>query len=148
MNFVRNIFLTNRFFLIMACLIMVMIFSYAFPFLFAVVKTGCILLLVLMFIDALLMYSKNKMITAIRETPSVLSLGDVNTITITLTNKSRIKLWVKVIDELPEQFQIRDFLLQTELQPETPKVKTYELRPVTRGEYKFGKIHAYFTSGM
>src|SRR5690242_1342849 len=106
MNFIRNTFLTNRFFLIMSCMIMTTIFSYAFPFLFAIVKTGCILLIVLMLIDAVLLYSKNTMITAIRETPSVLSLGDPNTITITLTNKSRVKLWVKVIDELPEQFQI------------------------------------------
>src|SRR5688572_23692461 len=117
MNFFRNTFLTNRFFLVMVSLIIAMIFSYAFPFLFAIVKTGCVLLLVLLCIDAMLLHSKGAMITVSRETASVLSLGDSNTVSITLVNKSRIKLWVSIIDELPEQFQIRDFILHTPLPP-------------------------------
>jgi uncharacterized protein (DUF58 family) len=132
----------------MAILIIAMIFSYAFPFLLAIVETSCVLLLVLLCIDTLLLYSNATMVTVTRETASVLSLGDVNTITITLINKSRIKLWVSVIDELPEQFQIRDFILHTPLPPEKPTIKTYELKPVTRGEYTFGKVLVYFTSGM
>lgn len=148
MNFIKNTFLTNRFFLVIAVLIMAMIFSYAFPFILPIVETGCVFLLVLVCIDALLLYSNASMVTATRETASVLSLGDVNTITITLVNKSKIKLWVSLIDELPEQFQIRDFILHTPLPPGQPTIKTYELRPVTRGEYKFGNVLVYFTSGM
>jgi uncharacterized protein (DUF58 family) len=148
MSFIRNLFLTNRFFYIAATLTGAMMLAYAFPFLFAVVKTGCILFAVLCIIDTILLYNKSVVVSVERDIPSVLSLGDNNTITLSLLNKSRIKLIIELIDELPEQFQIRNFMLQHTLFPDQPYQKTYSLRPVTRGEYIFGKVHLYLTTNL
>jgi uncharacterized protein (DUF58 family) len=148
MNFIKNLFLTNRFFFVLATLVITTMPSYAFPFLFAVAKTGCVLLIVLFFIDGILLYNKSVRVLVQREVPSVLSLGDVNIIHLSFDNKSALKLSVEVIDELPEQFQQRNFKLQLLLLPDKPVVKTYELRPTTRGEYLFGKVHVYLSTSL
>lgn len=148
MNFIKNLFLTNRFFLIAAILTGCMMLSYAFPFLFAVVKTSCILFAVLVLMDTILLYNGSVAVTAERDVPPVLSLGDSNAITLSITNKARIKLFIALIDELPEQFQMRHFTLRLELSPDKPHQETYTLRPVTRGEYIFGQIHLYLTTSL
>lgn len=144
----KNLFLTNRFFYGMAVLIATMMLSYAFPFLLAFVKTACILYAVVVIIDITLLYGKSIVILIIRETPPVLSLGDENTITISLTNKSGIMLHAELVDELPEQFQKRDFLYRINLPPNTLRQQSYPIRPLTRGEYVFGQIHLFLTSGI
>src|SRR6188508_1347789 len=101
MNFIKSLFLTSRFFYALASIIVVMMLSYAFPFLFAVAKTSFVLFIVLACIDAILLYNKRVVIDVQRETPSVLSLGDNNVITLSLLNKSPIKIGVELIDELP-----------------------------------------------
>lgn len=148
MNFFKNLFLTQRFFLVAACLIAAMMASYAFPLIYPLVKTGCVLFAVLFAIDCFVLFNKGVVVDIARETPQVLSLGDANTIRITLVNRSRLNLRANLIDELPEQFQMRNFSLHLDLQAGTPYEKTYELRPVTRGEYRFGKIHLYLTTGL
>jgi uncharacterized protein (DUF58 family) len=148
MNFIKNIFLTNRFFYVMGIFVLTTMLSYAFPFLFAIVKTSCILFALLCGIDLLLLYNKRVMITVERETPSVFSLGDQNPVYLTLINKSGIILQAELIDELPEQFQVRNFKLTFTLLSNVPHRQTYELRPVTRGEYIFGKIHLYLTTTL
>lgn len=148
MNFIKNLFLTNRFFLVVAILTGGMMLSYAFPFLFAFVKTGCILFAVLVLIDSILLYNRSVVVTAERDVPAVLSLGDENIITLSVRNKARIKLYIALIDELPEQFQMRQFIIRLELPPDNVHQQTYSLRPVTRGEYIFGKIHIYLTTGL
>jgi uncharacterized protein (DUF58 family) len=148
MKFFKNIFLTNRFFRVMTTLVLVMMLSYAFPFLFPIVKTSCVLFAVLCSIDIAMLYNSRTAVDVIRETPGVLSLADNNPIHITITNKSGITLHAAVIDELPEQFQMRNFKLTLILEPKVPYKTTYELRPVTRGEYLFGKIHVFITSSL
>ena len=142
----KNLFLTNRFFLGTSALIVIMMLSYPFPSLLSVAKTSLILYGVVVVIDILLLYSRNMKISMHRETPAVLSLGDHNTVTISLINQSAITVHAAIVDELPEQFQVRDFQRQLILSPNVPVEQIYTLRPVTRGEYVFGSIHAFLTS--
>jgi uncharacterized protein (DUF58 family) len=148
MKFVKNFFVTHRFFYGMAALIAMMMLSYAFPFLLPLVKTCCALFLVLCLIDTTLLYNKSVVITAARETPPVLSLGDDNPIILSVHNKSGVRLNIGLIDELPEQFQKRDFYLTITLEANSKHQQTYELRPTTRGEYIFGHIHLYLTTRL
>jgi uncharacterized protein (DUF58 family) len=148
MNFIKNLFLTNRFFYVMGALAITMMLSYAFPFLLPVVQTCSVLFAVLGIIDTILLYNKSVRVEVQRETPPVMSLGDQNIIHLTIFNKSGIKLWIDLIDELPEQFQLRNFKIHIALAGNTPHNQTYELRPLTRGEYIFGKIHLYLTTSL
>jgi uncharacterized protein (DUF58 family) len=148
MSFFKNLYLTNRFFYVMSMVIVAMMFSYALPLLFPFSKTALVLFFVLCCIDTVVLFNKNSRVEAQRETPAVLSLGDNNPITVTLVNKSAWKLWIVVIDELPEQFQLRNFRLKFALEPNVVYRKVYELRPVTRGEYQFGNIQVFVTTGI
>jgi uncharacterized protein (DUF58 family) len=148
MKLIKNLFLTNRFFYVMGALVITMMLSYAFPFLFALVKTSCVLFLVLIAIDAIFLHNKTVAIQVTRETPSVFSLGDDNTIHLLLINRSRISFNIELIDELPAQFQLRNFKINLSLGPNIPYNQSYQLRPVTRGEYVFGKIQVYLSTSL
>ncbi len=148
MRFINNLFLANRFFYIMGGLIVTMMLSYGFPFLFPVAKTGCVLFLILCVIDGILLYSKRIGVQAKRDAPPVLSLGDENPIKIALSNTSRIRLHIELVDELPEQFQIRNLKHYLTLSSGETQEIQYTLRPVTRGLYAFGKIHTYLKTKL
>lgn len=146
MRLLRNIFVAERFFYIMAALTLMMMLSYAFPILYAVAKTCLALLALVCIADILLLFNRRVVVSVQRETPPVFSLGDENPVSLHFHNRSGLFLNAEVIDELPEQFQIRDFSFRIKLPPFSEKKHKYSLRPVSRGEYAFGKIHLYITS--
>ena len=146
MAFLKNLFITDRFFYIMAVLTLLMMLSYAFPPLFPLVKVCFPVMGVLCITDTLLLFNKRVDVSARRVTGPVFSLGDENQVQLDLLNKSGLKLDVEVIDELPEQFQIRDFSFHIILGAFASAGHKYHLRPTTRGEYWFGRIHLYLSS--
>lgn len=146
MKFFSSIFLSNRFYYGAAILIALMILSYPFPFLFPYAKTACILFAVVVAIDFVLLYNGNIRIDVKRKTPSVLSLGDHNNVTLTLLNRSILSLNTEIIDELPEQFQERDFTRKIVLASNVENVQVYSVRPLTRGDYVFGNVHLFIKS--
>lgn len=148
MKIAKNLFLTGRFFYGMALLIIAMILSYPFPFLLSLAKAGCILYGLVVAIDILFLFNRNIVVDVRRKTPSVLSLGDHNTITLSLLNKSNMKFDAELIDELPEQLQIRDFLFRIQLLPNVSKEQVYTVRPLTRGDYIFGNTHLFIKSAI
>lgn len=148
MKFIRNLFLSSRFFLVMGCLIALMMLSYAFPFFLPVAQTLSILFPVVCCVDIILLHNRTVAVDVRREMAPVMSLGDDNLIRLFLRNRSGIKLWVDLIDEVPEQFQKRNFSIQFTLDPRAFVQHTYELRPLTRGEYIFGKVHLLLRSSL
>jgi uncharacterized protein (DUF58 family) len=57
-------------------------------------------------------------------------------------------VYIEVIDELPEQLQIRDWKKNVFLQGrQQQKIKWY-LKPLQRGEYHFGNIHLYVSTPL
>lgn len=148
MNLLRNLYLNNRFYLVFALLIGAMLFAYSMPFLLPLVQTAIVVLALAVFLDILLLFSKRVDVDVERETPGVLSLGDANPIKLKLRSRARMGLHVELIDELPEQFQERKFSLSMELGAGKSFERTYELRPLSRGEYHFGRINLYLSTGL
>lgn len=148
MALLRNLFVTARFFYILAALTAAMMLSYSFPLLLPLVKTGVVLFLVACLVDVVVLFSNNTWVHARRETTPVFSLGDDNPVQIAFENRSRMKLWVEVIDEIPGQFQIRDFSFRLALPARGRHVHTYHLRPLSRGEYVFGHLHLFVRSAI
>ena len=148
MKFFSSIFLSNRFYYGAAVLIALMILSYPFPFLFPYAKTGCILFAVVVAIDFVLLFNGNIRIEVKRKTPSVLSLGDHNNITLTILNRSILSLNTEIIDELPEQFQSREFIRKVVLASNVANEQVYSVRPLTRGDYTFGNINLFIRSAV
>jgi uncharacterized protein (DUF58 family) len=148
MGFIKNFFLTSRFFYAMGCIIALMMLSYGFPMLLPIAKTVGVVFFVVCLVDTMLLFNKGIRVEAERDVSPVLSLGDKNTVRISLLSRAGITLHVDLIDELPEQFQIRNFRISMSLKNNVPQENTYQLRPVSRGEYSFGKIHLMTTTGL
>lgn len=148
MNLLRNLYINSRFYLVFALLIGAMMFSYSMPFLMPIVQTAIVVLALAVFLDILLLFNKRVDVEVERETPGVLSLGDPNPIKLTIRSKARMGLHVELIDELPEQFQERKFSMSLDMPAGKTHSQTYELRPVSRGEYHFGRINLYVSSGL
>lgn len=142
----KDFFVTNRFFYAMGGLTLTMMMSHPFPFLFPVVTSAFVVFGLLCIADMLLLFNRRIRITCQRETTAVLSLGDDNPVSIRFSNLSGMKLAIEVIDELPEQFQIRNFSFAIDLPAFSQHEHRYFLRPNARGEYRFGKIQIYVSS--
>jgi uncharacterized protein (DUF58 family) len=125
-----------------------MMMAYAFGFLMPLVQTALVLLTLAVGIDILLLFNRRVDMDVVREIPGVLSLGDENPIRLIVTSKAGMSLSVVLIDELPEQFQRRNFSLALEMGAGKIHEQTYDLRPLSRGEYHFGKVNLYLSSGL
>lgn len=99
-----------------------------------------------MVIDFILLYQIKNGINARRNIPDKLSNGDDNPINITITSHYGFKTEPKIIDELPIQFQKRNFIINATLDSGQSKEFNYTIKPVERGEYHFGSLNVYVLS--
>lgn len=104
------------------------------------------LFIIITIIDVFVLYSGKKGLEAERELPDKFSNGDDNPIYITLKNNYGIPVFVELIDEIPFQFQKRDFLIKERLEKDEKRKLEYSLRPTERGEYQFGKLNVFLKS--
>jgi len=77
-----------------------------------------------------------------------LSNGDENPVTIQCESLYPIAIQAIMIDEIPIQFQIRDFKKKLQFHTSGSKTITYSVYPVQRGEYRFGRILVYVTNQL
>lgn len=142
-QFIKSIYLTSRFFIAIFSIAVLFVFAYFFPTLIGAAKVLFFLLLGLLLFDVALLYLNRTGIQAERLLPEKLSNGDANTIEIGLANRYQMAVWVKIIDELPVQWQRRDFKIESRLKASQQKLFTYEVYPTERGEYHFGDLNIY-----
>lgn len=117
--------------------------SYFLPSLFQIGNIILVLLAIAIFIDAILVYSKKDGIRAKRMVLDRFSIGDLNKVIIQLTNQYGFDVKASIIDELPVQFQERNWIRKVQLQKETLFDLEYSLRPTSRGEYIFNDINIF-----
>lgn len=144
----RKLYLTNRFYLAMGVVIVLFIITFFIPVLFIVPKTVWYFLLVLIGVDYAFLFLISKAPFAKRTVADRLSNGDENKVILHVTNTMRFGVEMEIIDELPEQFQKRDWVLKHRFKAGEQKKIAYSLRPVERGEYHFGNIILYIKSGL
>lgn len=104
------------------------------------------LFLITMCIDLIILYRFKNGFTAKRIISDKLSNSDDNEVSITLENNYPFQVFINLIDELPAQFQKRDFDYKTSLKSVEKSIFTYNVRPVERGEYNFGNVHVFVSS--
>lgn len=142
----KNLYLSRQFFIIYGSIVGLFVFSFSFSYLFPVAQTLLVLATIITIVDISLLFGKKTRIKCRRQLPKVFSLGDANTISLVVRNASPQKLSLTIIDELPIQFQKRDFEIQIVLDIDEKQAITYQLTPVQRGEYFFGCINIYIAS--
>ncbi len=146
MRIMRKLILHPRFFLLLGALIAAFVLSHVIPTLLPLAYMGLAVTVVAMVLDILLLFRHRQGVLARREVTQRLSNGDANRIEITLTNQYGFTLKVEIIDEVPVQFQWRDMNKKLRLAAGAEAKIHYYLRPVARGEYEFGDLHALVRS--
>ncbi|WP_435578421.1 DUF58 domain-containing protein [Gilvibacter sp.] len=146
-RFIKSLYLRNRFFAVLIGIVLLFVLSFFSEDLYGVARLLLTILLVLTVLDILLLYRNKLGIEAQRELPEKLSNGDENDVKIKLRNSFRFTAHLRIIDELPKQWQIRDFELHTQIGSGREKLITYQVRPTERGEYHFGNLNV-FTSTL
>lgn len=148
MKWFTKIYLNNFFFYVIMGIVVCFILAYFFSALFN--ASIMLLYIVLGFtaIDFLLLFATNQRFTASRNTPEKFSNGDENPVVIKMESGYSFPVAIKVIDEIPFQFQERNFELKRKINTGGADSFEYMLRPVSRGEYHFGKLNIYVSSPL
>jgi len=142
----KEIHLEERFFWIFAGVSALFICSFFVPFVLYIAQGCLILLLVAAVFDGMLLFMKKQAVTAKRISPKIMSLGDENRFRLSVEQAYTFPVTAKIIDELPAQFQKRDFELSFSLKAGKEINTSYLLTPSERGEYHFGNINIHISS--
>ena len=148
MRFIKSLYINNQFFRYIAILAAGFVLSYWLEWLYPICWILTFVLLALFFVDLYLLYGTKEAIIAKREVPHKLSNSDYNALEIHFSSKYPFKTEIELIDELPEQFQKRDFIHNTRITKGVPTTFQYSVRPVERGEYVFGNLNVYASSPL
>lgn len=145
---VAALYLRDRFFQGLGLLVCLAVAAYAFPLVWVFVVLVAAAGVGALGYDIWQLYQGEAKIAAQRSLPKVLSLGDEMSVKIKLTNLSNIPLQLRVVDELPEQLQIRDQHIALTLAPLAQQLIRYPIRPTTRGSYFFGDLHVFTATAL
>ncbi|WP_317193434.1 DUF58 domain-containing protein [Aureibaculum flavum] len=148
MNLFKNLYIHQRFFVYISIIAALFLVSFWVDLLYQVAWLFVLGLVVLFLFDAYVLFRFKNGIKARRILPDKFSNSDENPVPVTIENKYPIKIFLKVIDELPKQFQKRDFELNTEIAAQQSHNFEYQVRPVERGEYNFGNLNLFVSSSL
>jgi uncharacterized protein (DUF58 family) len=144
----RKIYLSNRFFIGLLVVAILFILAYPFPWIYFMAQLALLSLIALILTDTAWLVISKQSIKIRRKVPARLSLGDENPISISLQSTFPFKVNVEVIEELPFEFQKRDFNISYKIAPDEEKIIDYFLRPLTRGEYQFGQTNVFVSTPL
>ncbi|MBC7826958.1 MAG: DUF58 domain-containing protein [Chitinophagaceae bacterium] len=146
-QFIKPLFFSRRFYWALVAIIALFILSYSLPVIFAFVKLLLLIFAAILLLDYIILFS-GAGLQMQRRVPDSFSNGDDNTIEIGLKNDYPFQVKANLIDELPEQFQKRDFLVHAVVAGGEQQHIQYKIRPVERGEYHFHGINAFVKSPL
>ena len=142
----KNIYLERRFFIVLSSLVLGFLISYMVPDILGALELLFFIFVLIFLVDIILVFASKGSINAERQVPEKLSNGDENEIGINILNSYLFPVGVKILDEIPHQFQKRDFGIETILGKGKAKAFQYYLRPTERGVYSFGNLNIFARS--
>ena len=148
MQFLKSFYIHNTFFRYIAVLAACFMLSFWIPALYPIAWVFTWVLIGLFLFDIYLLFTNAKGVDAKRRLPQKLSNSDLNPVSVIFQSFYPFKAYISLIDELPQQFQKRDFEHKTYLLKNEKKEFEYTVRPVDRGEYVFGNLNVYISSPL
>ncbi|HLP63176.1 DUF58 domain-containing protein [Flavobacterium sp.] len=148
MKLFKQLYINNLFFYLLGGIVVMFCCAFFFPFIFNATKYLLLVLFGFFAMDVLLLFNSKKEIEGQRITPEKLSNGDENAIAVSIRNHYYFTIFAKVIDEIPYQFQVRDFEIKRTIKNNSSDDFQYYLRPTERGEYHFGNLNIYVSSPL
>lgn len=123
------------------------IFSLMLPWLLTAAIVGIIVTGACSVIEIVMLYSY-KGISAERFLPEKFSNGSENNVRILLENRYNFAVKLRIYEDYPVQFQIRDSGFDLVLARNQSKQLNYTLKPVKRGSYVFGYVNTLATGKL
>jgi len=108
-KYIAALYLTNRFYLMLLLCIILFVISFFIPVIFTAVQMVLVIFILLTITDYIFVFVLGKPPDAKRIIADRLSNGDENTITLIVKNNLPFTVDMEIIDELPVQFQKRDW---------------------------------------
>jgi len=146
MNFIKSIYIHQNFYSYIAIISITFLLSFWIPVLYVFAWLFVFVLGSVFIADLYLLYKQKNGVEANRVLTEKFSNSDENPVPISIKNNYNYKIEVKVIDEIPHQFQKRDFEYIAVVFPYERFEFEYQLTPVERGEYEFGNLNVYVSS--
>ncbi len=148
MKLLKQLYINNFFFYALMGVIVVFCLAFIFPALYNAAWYLLLILLAFFGLDFIILFATKTGIEAERITPEKLSNGDENPIIVTIKNFYTFSVIARIIDEIPPQFQIRNFKIKRKIKNASTDDFQYYLRPTERGEYHFGRLNIYISSPL
>lgn len=144
----KNLYINTRFFFTLIGVGILYVLAFFFPGLMWAAHIVLLICFLAFMVDCLLVFNEKNALQAQRILPEKLSNGDENFVKIDIKNNYSFKITTKIIDEIPFQFQKRDFLIEKTVQAGANTFFQYTLEPKERGEYHFGNLNIYASSPL
>ena len=144
---IKSLYFTSRFFRILIGVAIVFFISYWINALFVLAALSFYAICILLLVEVVALFRINAFFGE-RILPDKFSNGDENVVSLKFENVYNFKINLQIIDEIPVQFQKRDFLKQLSLDSKKGKSYDYLLKPTQRGEYVFGNLNCYVSSPL
>ncbi|HBF21662.1 MAG: DUF58 domain-containing protein [Owenweeksia sp.] len=146
MDRLRNLYINSRLLKALIAIILLFLLGFALSPVFVIAQVALAILAIMVILDGVQLFRARDVFFARRQIPQKFSNGDANPVDIYVESRYPMEVQVVVMDEAPFQFQLRDQKFKVSLKPSEYRWIHYELTPVKRGEYEFGKINIYTSS--
>jgi len=146
MNILKKLYLHERFFNYLSIIVIAFLLSFWFSIFYSIAWFMVIVLSVIFLMDIYLLFKIKNGIQANRILGNKFSNSDENKVPISIKNNYNFTIEIKIIDELPVQFQKRDFLQMANIKALGNYNFEYKVTPFERGEYFFGNLNIYVSS--
>jgi len=145
-KFYISLYFSRRFYWVFVGIILLFVVSYGIPFLYMVGQLLLLFFAVVTVLDYIVLFLRKNPVPVRREIADRMSNGDNNPVRLQVTNEYPFPVRLRIIDELPDQFQQRNFSLYADLKAGEVRRLDYQLRPTERGEYVFHNINVFIKS--
>ncbi|WP_431215598.1 DUF58 domain-containing protein [Puia sp. P3] len=145
-RFYKSLFFSRRFYWTFVGIIFLFVFSFGVPFLFTIAQLFLLFLALVLILDYIVLFMRREPVVVKRRMADRFSNGDPNPVHLSVTNLYPFPVSLRIIDELPEQPQLRDFSLKAQLKGGEQRELDYTLQPKERGEYEFHDINVFIKS--
>ena len=144
-RYISDLFFSRRWFILLCICSVLFILRFFISWLGVIPFIAMLVTAVLFIADYLSLFLNRQGIHGTRTHAERFSNGDNNPVRIDIESFYDFPVQAEIIDEIPLQFQRRDVLFRAALAARSSKIIEYELRPVKRGIYGFGRINIYIS---
>lgn len=144
----KNLYINTRFFFTLIGVGILYVLAFFFPLLMWIAHIVLLICFLAAMVVFLLLFNQKNALQVQRILPEKLSNGDENFVKIDIRNNYSFPIAIKIIDEIPFQFQKRDFLIEKQIGSGANTFFQYSLEPKERGEYHFGGLNVYASSPL